>query len=174
MKRQIEAFDRHLTASIRRLPQWVRPYMKAVTLVGHPFFTLGTAALLAYIGIFATNPELARIGIIAAGTIAFDSVLKLLLRRPRPESDYVHTMLLKTFSFPSGHAAGSVVSYGALAFVFAGVGNVWAAGLSAAVALLCVLIGISRVYLGAHYPSDVVGGWLVGGIGLVIIVVTGG
>lgn len=174
MKRQIEAFDRHLTASIRRLPSWTRPSMKAVTLVGHPFFTLGTAALITYAGIFTGTPTLMLIGIIAAGTIAVDSVLKLLLRRPRPESEYVHTMFLKTFSFPSGHAAGSVVSYGALAFIFAGAPNPWTIGVTAVIALLCGLIGISRVYLGAHYPSDVVGGWLVGAIGLVVIVVTGG
>lgn len=173
MKRQLELFDRHLTAAIHRLPAGIRPSMRIITTTGHPVFTVGIAAAILGGGITSGDDALIRIGIVALGTIIVSSVLKLILRRSRPESDYVHTMFLRTFSFPSGHAAGSVVSYGALAFILAGIWNPFAIVLAITAIVVCCLIGISRVYLGAHYPSDVVGGWIVGGLGLIIIVVGG-
>lgn len=80
-------------------------------------------------------------------------------------------MVLETYSFPSGHAASSVVIFGLIALIawhllpqpYASI----AVGLLVA---LIVLIGISRVYLGAHYATDVLVGWLVGAVGLAIII----
>ncbi len=92
------------------------------------------------------------------------SVIKLATRRIRPDTLYVKNMRFKTYSFPSGHAYGSLLAFGFLAFI----SQSWliAAGLMA----LIVMVGVSRVYLGAHFPSDVLGGWLMSGVilGLVI------
>jgi membrane-associated phospholipid phosphatase len=75
------------------------------------------------------------------------------------------------YSFPSGHSMGSLIFYGFLTyFIFRYTANrkkvKWLiAGLSA---VLIVLIGISRIYLGAHYPSDVIAGHLAGAIWLIL------
>ena len=91
-------------------------------------------------------------------------ILKIIIHRPRPAgaAAFLHG---ETFSFPSGHALGSLVGYGMLAYV---IGSTWIEGASArlslivATAVLVVAIGISRLYLGVHYFSDVVGGYAAG------------
>ena len=102
--------------------------------------------------------------VICAGEAILDGVLKSVVHRTRPEFA-VRFLHSQSFSFPSGHSFGSIVAYGLLAFLIVDFYRpiartrrlVWivAAG-------LIVLIGISRTYLGVHYPSDVVGGWSAG------------
>jgi undecaprenyl-diphosphatase len=97
-----------------------------------------------------------------AGLLTF--VLKNIIQRPRPvgAETYLYGM---TFSFPSGHALGSLVGYGMLAYV---IGSTWVSSargrvrLAIATAALILAIGISRLYLGVHYFSDVVAGYAVG------------
>jgi membrane-associated phospholipid phosphatase len=90
--------------------------------------------------------------------------LKLTIHRPRPP--YADTFLVSfSWSFPSGHAMESLVAYGMLAYL---AGVLWIHRRSAQIAvavsvgLLVVAIGVSRVYLGVHYFSDVVGGYAAG------------
>ena len=91
-------------------------------------------------------------------------VLKLVIHRPRPP--YAATFLQHySWSFPSGHAMGSLIGYGMLAYVLALLwihsrGGQIAVVLGAAV--LVVAVGLSRLYLGVHYFSDVVGGYAAG------------
>ena len=70
-------------------------------------------------------------------------------------------MVVKTSSFPSGHAANSMIFYLALALVLTA-GTRWHRPAAVAALLLSLLIGTSRVMLGVHWPSDVVGGWAFG------------
>lgn len=102
------------------------------------------------------------VGFIGSGVLAY--VLKIVIRRPRPvgAAAFLHR---ETFSFPSGHSLGSLVGYGMLAYV---IGSSWIHSrrgrlrLAIATAALVLAIGISRLYLGVHYFSDVVGGYAVG------------
>ena len=91
------------------------------------------------------------------------TVLKVTMERPRPEQ----TEALADpsgFSFPSGHAATAVAVYAVLALVAArGLTGVARLAVAGAGTLAVIAIGASRVYLGVHYPTDVVAGWLVGG-----------
>lgn len=98
------------------------------------------------------------------GGAAVGQILKLVVHRTRPVygAAYLHG---NSFSFPSGHAMGSVIGYGMCVYL---VRHVWHARpvrrrLATLLAVLLILaIGTSRILLGVHYPSDVVGGWAAG------------
>jgi len=97
-----------------------------------------------------------------AGALVLDPVLKSLMGRLRPVVP--HPLAHGTGnSFPSGHALGSIVCYGAILLIFlpAARGRARTAFITVIVTLVA-LIGISRILLGVHYLSDVVGGWAVG------------
>jgi membrane-associated phospholipid phosphatase len=86
----------------------------------------------------------------------FNLVLKTAFGWPRPPADRVRQLVAEeTFGMPSGHAQNSIVIWGFLSGPYGPA--VWLAA-----ALLAIVVGASRVFLGAHYPQDVVGGWLVG------------
>ena len=100
-------------------------------------------------------------------------VLKLVVGRHRPLPDLVHvTQQINSPSFPSGHTLHYTVFYGFLAFVLATEFRPsWPRNVLIAVcALLIVLVGPSRVYLGEHWTSDVLGGYLIGFLCLVPLI----
>ena len=91
-------------------------------------------------------------------------VLKALVERPRPDIVPRLIDVDASFSLPSGHAANSAAVYGAMALVATVIWwrkaqrrTIWAVA-----GLLVFGIGLSRVWLGVHWPSDVIAGWLVG------------
>jgi undecaprenyl-diphosphatase len=91
-------------------------------------------------------------------------VLKNIIQRPRPV-DATTFLYAMSFSFPSGHALGSLVGYGMLAYLIGSMSIESAkerVRLGIATAVLVLAIGISRLYLGLHYFSDVVAGYAVG------------
>jgi membrane-associated phospholipid phosphatase len=96
------------------------------------------------------------------GALMLDPSLKLIVGRLRPVVD-APVVSAPGNSFPSGHALGSTVAYGALLLVFLPVlsGRRRAAAITAC-ATIVLLIGFTRIALGVHYVSDVVAGWLLG------------
>lgn len=87
-------------------------------------------------------------------------VQKYTIARPRPELE-AHLVVVKTSSFPSGHAAGSMIFYLTLALALVPEGP-WRRRAVAGAVILSLLVGLSRVMLGVHWPSDVIGGWSFG------------
>lgn len=85
---------------------------------------------------------------------------KYWVARVRPDLE-PHLVVVKTSSFPSGHATSSMIFFLTLALVL-GTGTRWQRLAVAGAILLSLLIGTSRVMLGVHWPSDVVGGWAFG------------
>jgi membrane-associated phospholipid phosphatase len=102
------------------------------------------------------------------GAIATTSVGKLLIGRHRPEIQLDVTVV--TLSFPSGHATAALAVYGFLAYAIARVLPSIRERFEIAywTAVLILLIGFSRIFLGVHYLTDVIGGFLVGGFWLLI------
>lgn len=172
MRDAVHTFDRVVGGWVSALPSWLKWPMEFFTLIGQPPFTVGAAMLVLGYGLALNKDIYEDAGLLAIATIAITSILKFILRRHRPRNAYADNMWIKTFSFPSGHAAGALVSYLMLALI---VSNRWPEFTVAAwtiAVISCLLIAISRVYLGAHYASDIIGGWIVGGLGLLAIIVT--
>ena len=99
-----------------------------------------------------------------AGALVLDLTLKFAFHRPRPVPFF--GPIPRTYSFPSGHSLFSFCFYGVLAGLLAGRVRSMSARLLIwlVAALLVLLIGLSRIYLGVHYPSDVFAGYLAGTI----------
>ena len=87
-------------------------------------------------------------------------VQKYWIARVRPDLE-PHLVVVKSMSFPSGHATSSMIFYLALALALTA-GTRWTRPAAAAAILLSLLVGTSRVMLGVHWPSDVMGGWAFG------------
>ena len=147
---------------LRRRPMLDRA-MHAVTHLGDAAFTVGVTTLL----MLGAVPGLREAGFHAGFALASSHLVVQLLKRsisrarPRmPEGFAAMVQPPDRFSFPSGHAASSLSVALALASVLPG---------PAALALLAVAatVGMSRCYLGVHYPGDVIVGWVLAVLGLV-------
>ena len=103
------------------------------------------------------------------GAVGLDTIVKWIVHRPRPDEVYAHT-LPATYSFPSGHALYSLTFYISIAILTSRhtSGNLSRAIWCAAVVMF-TLIGISRIFLGVHYVTDVLGGYLIAALWLVFI-----
>jgi len=99
-----------------------------------------------------------------AGGGILDDVIKQLVHRTRPVYGAAY-LTGHSYSFPSGHAMGSIIALGMLLYVL---GLYWHPSRLVRISsiivacIFVVLVGVSRVYLGVHYPSDVMGGWAAG------------
>lgn len=104
------------------------------------------------------------------GASFLNSIFKLSLNRPRPEL-VPHLVRVSNASFPSGHAMISAAIYLTLAAMLAEAqtSRVTRGFLMAMAVVLVLLIGVSRVYLGVHWPSDVLAGWCFGSVWAVIV-----
>jgi undecaprenyl-diphosphatase len=97
------------------------------------------------------------------GGLILNLVLKMYFQRPRPDIFVAVTSATST-SFPSGHAMNAAIAYGTVAYLAARLHPLrWARGLTLLVAsVIILLIATSRLYLGVHYPSDVLAGLVIG------------
>jgi len=164
MQGQTEAFDLGVRGTIH---SWSTPMltsaMRGVTELGEVIFLVPLGALVVWRLVAAGRPRAALVFAIAAvGAEICDQVLKYCFRRPRPEVFFGLTQPL-SYSFPSGHSVASCCFYGVLAAILsvAAPSRPRQAAIWFAAATLTAAIGFSRVYLGVHYPTDVLGGYAV-------------
>lgn len=169
MRKIVKQFDETSKNIISLFPHGFKPVMQLFSLIGQPPITVGIIACIVGFGLAKEDGFYWMSGLIGFLTIAIASLLKYILHRARPVNDYVRKMLIQTYSFPSGHAAGSLVSFGLLAIIVTDKLPNYGMYAWLLVFITCFFIGLSRVYLGAHYASDVIGGWILGGIGLLCI-----
>jgi membrane-associated phospholipid phosphatase len=106
------------------------------------------------------------------GGVLVDQLLKLLIHRARPLLA-MQRLHITSYSFPSGHTMAATIGYGMLAYVTA---TYWRPPtlkrrfIYCAAAALAIAVGVSRVYLGVHFPTDVIGGFAAGTAWLAICV----
>ena len=165
----VTRFDRTLLMALRSAgdpsdpigPRWFEEAARDVTgLGGTTVLTFVTLAATAYLVMTGKTHAALLVLVAVGGGMLLSTALKLGFARPRPDL-VPHGVRVYTASFPSGHAMLSAVTYLTLGALLARVQpqrRVKAFLLGLAIALT-VLIGMSRVYLGVHWPSDVLAGW---------------
>jgi undecaprenyl-diphosphatase len=165
LREQTAGFDAAVRSAVHA---WATPsltfIMLGFTQLGSGPFLIGVGALVVWRLAAAGRKHAALLLAIAAlGGEALDQILKLCFHRPRPDA-FFGLADPATYSFPSGHALTATCFYGVLAAVLAArtPSVVAKAGLWALAVVLAGLIGFSRVYLGVHYPSDVLAGYAAG------------
>ena len=157
---QVDLRIANLLALLRN-PTLVRVFT-AITTLGHwrvvIILSVAASALLALRGRVHYLPGL---WLAFFGNQVTVALLKLAFARPRPD---VAVYAENSFSFPSGHAASSAAFCGVMTYIL--VRERWGPGLLAAMigVTLAALIGLSRLFLGEHFLSDVLNGYLVGGL----------
>lgn len=145
-------------------PGWFEEVARDVTALGSMAILTGiTLASAAYLWLAGKRRSVALVLVSVGGGIAFSTLFKRGFDRPRPDL-VPHATEVYTASFPSGHAMMAAVTYLTLAAMLARVQPTRALKvyLFALAALVTVLVGASRVYLGVHWPTDVLAGWTAG------------
>ncbi len=151
-------------------PTWLREVFVDVTAMGSTTVLMIVTALAAGYLLASRRPVIAAFTVTAVGTGAIaGTLLKLFYARPRPDI-VPHLVTFQSASFPSGHAMNSAVVYLTLAvLVSRSLQNRRISAYLVSVAIsLTLAIGFSRIYLGVHWPTDVVAGWCAGGVWAIV------
>jgi undecaprenyl-diphosphatase len=134
-----------------------------ITQFGSPLLAVSIVAAILWLAWRRERLEAIALAIACSTGVLFDNLLKWFFHRGRPGTA-TEFIARPTWSFPSGHAMNSIVGYGFLAALLLERARTRAqrAAIVAGAVVLVLIIGFSRLYLGVHYFSDVLGGWLAG------------
>ncbi|WP_373527485.1 phosphatase PAP2 family protein [Nostoc sp.] len=171
LERDAFAFD---TSFLLWLHQFANPnldnLMLFVTNLGNPSTVVIVAGVTVFLLLWQRYQEEAKVFVFAClGGLILNTGLKLFFSKPRPE--LWHRLISeKSFSFPSGHALGSMVLYGFIAYELAIRYPHFAKIIYSLTVILIAVIGISRLYLGVHWPTDIIAGYGVGFLWLMICI----
>jgi undecaprenyl-diphosphatase len=150
--------------SVARGPRWLAVSAEEVTALGG--VTVLCLVTLAVCGFLVLARRYRTLLLVLAATLGggvLNTLLKQLFSRPRP-SVVPHLTEVMTQSFPSGHAMLSATVYLTLGGLLAQLAERrrLKAYIIGVALLLCLVVGLTRVYLGVHYPTDVLAGWVAG------------
>ncbi|HEX3644622.1 MAG TPA: phosphatase PAP2 family protein [Vicinamibacterales bacterium] len=167
-----QAFDTRILEALRDPvdrsrpigPVWIVEPLVDLTAIGGP--TVLGLVVVVVTGFFVLQTRYRTALVVAITFISgelLNAAMKHVFNRPRP-SVVPHLQAVYTTSFPSGHAMESAIVYLTLAAILmrASESRATKIYILGTAMLLTTLVGISRVYLGVHYPTDVLGGWIVG------------
>lgn len=164
------ALDQQVNAAAQGLPPGVVAVLRAVTHLGDPAVLVGLTLALA--AVLAGRRQWADVGTLAltmGGGSLWLVALKTSFARPRPINVYD----APGYSFPSGHATGTMLFYGFVAWlVLTRLPERWY-GAGVALAMVPFVVGLSRIGLSVHWVSDVLGGWVLGLSWLAVSLIVG-
>ena len=168
---KLESFDNRIIGFFDALATSSLDVMYTlITEIGSVWFLSSSSIIVVLLLWFKAKDKWAALFFIIAigGNGALTWVLKQIYERGRPSINEAIDAI--GFSFPSGHSMGSFVFYGFLIYLVIKSTHKTSikAGVSIVLSLLVLLIGTSRIYLGAHFPSDIVAGYLAGTIWLTL------
>lgn len=167
-------YDRKITDYVTsfRTPQ-LNKFFQFITEVGdlNGYIVLTTLSTIIFWLIFRNWRFVLEIVFVLAISGLANVALKQVINRARPDAE--HLVSVATLSYPSGHAMSAIAFYGFLIYLFYNFKlNVWVKTLTILIlGLLILAIGISRIYLGVHYPSDIAGGYIAGFIWVIFCIV---
>jgi undecaprenyl-diphosphatase len=169
---ETQAFDIRILKALRSPtdpsrpigPAWLEGSLLDLTAIGGP--TVLGLVIFAVVGFLLLQTRYHTALFVALTSISGElvgAVLKQAFNRPRP-SVVPHLRDVFSTSFPSGHAMESAIVYLTLGAILMRVTDsrltkLYCLGMAI---LLTLLVGVSRIYLGVHYPTDVIGGWIIG------------
>ena len=161
-------FDKEILLTLRELHTPVLDkVMLGFTFLGEPVILLIVCLILSIWLLIRGQRSQATILIIAAaGAIALNNLLKLLFGRARPIL-WERIVDVGQYSFPSGHAMISMVIFGMIGYLLSSKFPLWRIGIISLTILLVTGIGLSRLYLGVHWPTDIVAGYAAGLVWLI-------
>jgi undecaprenyl-diphosphatase len=138
-------------------------FARAATFLGEPTVLIAAGFVVAAVLWSRRHGHLAAaiLLIILVGR-GLSELQKLWIARVRPDLE-PHLVLVKTSSFPSGHATSSMIFFLTVALALTS-GTRWQGLAAAGAVAVSLMVGLSRVMLGVHWPSDVIGGWAFGGL----------
>jgi undecaprenyl-diphosphatase len=153
-----------------KLKAWANPtldrYMTATTLLAQGQITI--PILIVFGGILVYRNEMSTALVLAiglSGSWLLNGIFKSFFRRKRPDL-WASPNRPMDYSYPSGHAMSAISFYGLLAANLTHCLNVPLGITATLAAVLSLGVGFSRIYLGVHWPTDVLSGWVAGGIWL--------
>lgn len=169
----IRSFDRTIISAVQgQEAPWLTFIMKTFTWIGSAY-VVAPVTLIGFLVLFFKlnrRPQAFLLSAVIVGTVVLNTVLKFYFQRERPE---IHRILdANGFSFPSGHTMMAFSLYSILGYI------VWrnvktrsgSFMIILTASIMTILIGVSRIYLGVHFPSDIVGGLLASGLWVTISV----
>lgn len=172
---ETKVFDETVRRAIHRTAApWLTQLVIYISFLGSfAFLTFGVTTALIIFLILKWKDAVIVLLLTMAGESILEVTLKLYFARARPEPFFPYPPL-ESYSFPSGHALGSFCFYGILAWLITT--RLKSSGLKILIwisaAALILLIGLSRIYLGVHFPSDVAAGFAAGFVWIFTVAVS--
>jgi membrane-associated phospholipid phosphatase len=144
--------------------------MLAITQLGNPNVVIPIAIItLIFLWLDRHYSKAKFFALACLGGAILNAGLKLVFSKPRPAL-WQRLIVETSYSFPSGHALGSLVLYGAIAYLGTAYYPRFAGLIYGGAIALTVLIGFSRLYLGVHWPTDILAGYGIGALWLIICI----
>lgn len=141
---------------------------KIISFICSPKFMIVLNVLLFIFIIIKKKYKLSIIVLSSISSVIINNLVKIIVRRERP--DYLRMVVEKSYSFPSGHAMISVLFFGSIIYLVNKYNLKHKKLITFSLSTFILLVGISRIYLGVHYLTDVVGGYLLGIVVLFFII----